>query len=436
MMNPINDPSNPAAQPTPARNTDSKAIIEAIIDGTASSESTPASQRVGEQRHFPPPHLLLACKRSTPGSVVGGTDGERGSVLSEPEEFKPQALYEREDEAKWEPQHFTEHLQDISYLKQRDLRPCAFTSLSDAFRASLCVIRCLRSIIGLHFGYADTWGAEKQSSSSGPLHGLQAESSSVAAHVLSHQESFVADAAAYDHLLNQSNRCPQDPSHAHAHAPAESVSADASATPQKGFSSPELRGVAACPFKGERTAMPSSCREPPGGGMQKSLRESPVAPGTFASTSAQTRGSVEYELSVCKALLLLQHLTPNTTTAVEESPSTPSPQSVPPLNIAGRAPVYSAYSTTKKASNSTDISDSSCSGFQAAILEILLRVRILQGTQQLKRRGIPFWGACRSCRHLLAASEAKRNQHGPRGPLKADVPVARESGENSSSSLT
>lgn len=367
MMDSVNDPSNPAAQQTPTSSIRGKATPDEILP----SERAPSNLQPAEQRHFISPYWPPTSNTDSERTVVGTTgDDKLDSALTTPDEVKQQSVHEIEGAVKGEAHISSEFLDDFSHLKKLDLRPCSFTSLADAFRASLCVVRCLRGMLYLNSGCAGIGFAESQPGDNGSIQGLHSGSRPAAADVLSHQESFVADEAAYGHLLKQPDSASEEPGS----GPAQAVSEGTSETSRKGLSSPV-----------QRPLPPSGCSGLAQGGILERLPQPQVVPGMFTSETAQTQGRLEYELSVCKALLLLQHLSPNSTTTVEESPAVTSPQRASSQNIAAGAALYSPYTSTQKTSELTKVSDSSCRGFQAAILEILLRVRLLQGTQQLVR---------------------------------------------------
>ncbi|CDI74344.1 hypothetical protein, conserved [Eimeria praecox] len=378
-----NGSSDPAGHHTPSIPVQGKETPNELL----TVEGTHADQPVAGGRHLPSAHLPSSFNTSTEGPVVGTIGDEQlRSVLTTPDEFKQKAQRDREGEANWETHASAEYLDDIVQLKKLDLRPCAFTSLADAFHASLCVVRCLRGMLRLQSGCADIGYTGQNPQNNESPQRFHAGSCSVAADVLSHQESFVADEAAYDHLLTQPSYASQKLSH----APSQLVSEDGSTATQKGLPNPVLQGAAAYISPGRQTVTPSSCSGLTQGGKLKHLPEPPVVRGMHSAcheptTGAQTQGKLEYELSVCKALMLLQLLSTNSASAVEESPSVSTPQSVAPQNAAGRAALYSAYNATEKTNDFMKISDSSCRGFQALILEILLRVRLLQGKQQLVR---------------------------------------------------
>ncbi|CDJ35901.1 uncharacterized protein EMH_0041300 [Eimeria mitis] len=373
-MESSNDPNCPATHQTPASSMRGEAIPDEILP----SEITSSNHRSAEQRHLLSCKSPPTCKTDTEGPAVGSTGDEQpGSVLTGRDGSAQQTLQEREGGVTCETQTSTEYLASISQLKKLDLRPCAFTSLADAFQASLCVVRYLRGVVRQHAGCAEIRVGGKQPGNEGSPQGLHAEGCSVAADDLSYQEAFVADDTAYHHLLRQPSCAPQEPSD----APAQQTSDGASETSRKGRSIPHPDSS----LPAKRTSTPCGGSKLAHGEIVSPLSDPSAAPGILTSTRTQIQGRLEYELSVCKALLLLQHLTPNSTTTVEESPSLSSPQSVPPQCIAGRAPSCSAYSTTKRVTEFTGVSDSICRGFQATILEILLRVRLLQGTQQLVR---------------------------------------------------
>ncbi|CDJ49427.1 hypothetical protein, conserved [Eimeria brunetti] len=377
MMNPAGDLSNPAAHETPASSPTEKAASGEAL----SSESALSNQRLSEERHFGYPNLppTFDTAAEAPGIAIAGDEHYDNVITSDGP--KQQAVCEGVNAVNVEAQTYSECLEDLSQLEKLDLRPCSFTSLADAFHASLCVIRCLRGIIRLQGGFADSGLTGQQPGNNRSPQGLRVVTSSVAAEALSHQEAFAADETAYTHLLKQPSSSPQDP----ACVRAQPVSDDASTTCKKAPSSPVLQGVSACSTPAQPTGAPPGCSGLNQGRVSKSLSESPVIAGVFPSTSVQTQGRLEYELSVCKALLLLQHLTPNCTTTVEDSPVHTSPHTTPSHNIAGRATSQTAGSTTKRTCEFTKVSDSGCRGFQATILDILLRVRLLQGTQQLVR---------------------------------------------------
>ncbi|KAL8446251.1 hypothetical protein Emed_005206 [Eimeria media] len=90
--------------------------------------------------------------------------------------------------------------------------------------------------------------------------------------------------------------------------------------------------------------------------------------------SSNAPNALEYELSVCKALLLLQQLTPSSVTTTEDilTPSCP--------------PLASSLLFDRPTSNSEKNACMQSNGaVSKRVLDALLRVRLLQGTQQLLR---------------------------------------------------
>lgn len=272
-----------------------------------------------------------------------------------------------------------DYKKEVGHLKEMDLHPKSFKSLAEAFHASLCVIRCLRGMIHLHTEHEHIGFMRQQAGDSESAGTLHTERLSVDADMLAHQASFIADDAAYAELLEQ----PSTSSQALGGASAQVASEDRMPAPEVNGNS-LMREAAADSTPEKRAAAAVSADEST---TIKAVPPSPDSPGASAASSSasQIPGGTEYELSVCKALLLLQQLAPNSTPLVGESPPLQPPQAVPALHAARRSAPYLPCNASPKTSKLTRVYEGKVTVLSAAILEILLSVRLLQGTQQLMR---------------------------------------------------
>lgn len=237
-------------------------------------------------------------------------------------------------------------------LKEMDLKPNSFSSLPEAFRASLCVIRCLRCAVGILRRRCVTSEHQQHSSNNS----LQQEPKndehlSSAAEFISQQEAFIADESAYAKLL------------------------------KGGYTLHEAKFDDAQ----NNTNDQASCSSVP-----------PAAAAGGAAVPEKQRNAaagMEYELSVCKALLLLQQLTPNNTN--DPSPSVAS-SALKTLFVNSEqnkcSPSYNTpslqYTDSSYVSDFMQLSATSSALPLNIILDVLLRVRLLQGTQQLLRADV------------------------------------------------
>lgn len=292
----------------------------------------------------------------------------------------PQRHYHDRDAIfKCESQAAADYMKEAGHLKEMDLRPKSFKSLAEAFHASLCVIRCLRGMLYLHTEHEHIGLMRQQAGDSESAGTPHTERLSVDADVLAHQASFIADDAAYAELLEQ----PSTFSQALGGAPAEVAPEDRMPAPEENGNS-LMQEAAAHSTPEKRAAAAVSADEST---KIKAMLPSPDSPGASgaSSSASQIPGGTEYELSVCKALLLLQQLAPNSTPLVGESPPLQPPQAVPALHGACRSAQYLPCNARPKTSKLTRVYEGKVTVLSAAILEILLSVRLLQGTQQLMR---------------------------------------------------
>lgn len=223
-------------------------------------------------------------------------------------------------------------------LNMSDLSPSSFSSLEEAFRASLYVVRCLRRALSL-MQDAQRQGFPVLGNDDG-AHASTTPSGDAICRVsqfLASQESFVADDTAYAVLL----RC---------------------------------KGIKALsPIDGAAN------------------RTGPAAAKDQHSSADSTKSRrLEYELSVCKALLLLQRLTPNSNATDEGlSPSPPPPAPAVHLDQSTKHQFNDraelVHSTTPFEFERVQHAVHRNTASSAALLDALLRVRLLQGTQQLLR---------------------------------------------------
>lgn len=260
---------------------------------------------------------------------------------------------------------------------EADLSPAKFTSLAEAFRASLSVVRCLRKALSLlqdsqlqNFQQREQQGQVHDGASTR----LPAGILSRIADVIARQESFTADEGAYGELLRNTS------------APPVSAHVDL-ATPRKD-NALEVLDCATTPVQGidSLSGVSTAALHLSGGTANRATSAAPLC-----ASLAPTTSGLEYELSLCKALLLLQQLTPESAVAADgASASSCLPQSLPDCD---RQTDYSKTSSSLDLIHSVTPSTKELSGptsrrhrgTSAAVLEALLCVRLLQGTQRLLR---------------------------------------------------
>lgn len=275
---------------------------------------------------------------------------------------------------------------DIARLKELDLRPSSFTSLEEAFHASLCVVRCLRGVLHLvHGAHGPHAHIGQQLGDCEATRRRYPDYLSFASDILAHQESFVADDVAYAALL-RGTRIPQ--SLRHVHEP--QVSNDKSKA-ERAITSLSPQVAAAEPGIGLRAGAPLNATDAAQVGPGKAAARSPEVPEPLPMPATTACRGLEYELSVCKALLLLQQLTPSSVATVDEAPTPPSPPPLPSPHFGQQrrySPCHNPTCLQKSPTlNASELLGPSSrdSGVPSAVLDVLLRVRLLKGTQQLLR---------------------------------------------------
>ncbi|OEH79185.1 hypothetical protein cyc_01492 [Cyclospora cayetanensis] len=272
-------------------------------------------------------------------------------------------------------------LEDLSRLKQLSLRPNTFELLSEAFRASLCVIRCLRAVIRLHGMYA-CCGNMEQLRNRDTLGSSDAEALSLAASIMEKQMEFIADETAYDSLM----KWPNTASETHGCVSVPSVQPGTHCTEGE-LTTDALPDTTSSPVIGMDAAKSMHGVTTTRNGQIKAVAATPEISELPPSTGPTSNGVLEYELSVCKALLLLQQLKPNSYSTVEESPTPPSlsPQSALSPRAAHRTMVPAPHSASFNTKKLMGLSAYRSGVPPDAIVDVLLRVRLLQGSQQLLR---------------------------------------------------
>ncbi|KAL8274317.1 hypothetical protein Esti_001771 [Eimeria stiedai] len=251
-----------------------------------------------------------------------------------------------------------------------ELSPDSFNSLAEAFRSSLHVVRCLRTAVRLLQGTercdVRTWGTQGNQNGD-EQQGLPPDAAFTAAKLIASQEAFVAEEAAYARLLGEAANGRPVPDAGASAPPGEKSAAEATDTHEaaaavtclvdEGF----LKDPA--PLTGDLLPV----------GKRSTEHLTATSAGSINAPSA-----LEYELSVCKALLLLQQLTPSCPTTIEEVLTPSCPPLVPSLLIDRPRTVLEKRARTESLPHKNDTASK-------LLLDALLRVRLLQGTQQLLR---------------------------------------------------
>ncbi|KAL8437965.1 hypothetical protein ACSSS7_000535 [Eimeria intestinalis] len=260
----------------------------------------------------------------------------------------------------------TEGSQKTAGSDETKLSPDSFNSLTEAFRSSLHVIRSLRTAVSLLSGAEggdEIHGNRKDDQQQSVL----PDAAVTAAKLIASQEAFVAEEVAYGGLLREAASGPPV------------LRAGASSTPRE-------KSAAAATAAHEAAATGASLVAE---GFPKDLAplSGDVLPAEKGSTDHLTTASagningpkaLEYELSVCKALLLLQQLAPSSLTTTEEL----LVPSCPPL---ATSLLFDRPTSGLEKKARTELPAHKSEAASKVLLDALLRVRLLQGTQQLLR---------------------------------------------------
>ncbi|KAL8446924.1 hypothetical protein Emag_004530 [Eimeria magna] len=249
------------------------------------------------------------------------------------------------------------------------LSPDSFKSLAEAFQSSLHVVRCLRTALHLLNGTkrcdARTWETQGNQNDDEQQR-VPPDAAVTAAKLIASQEAFVAEEAAYAGLLGEAIAGRPVPEAGASLPPEEKSAAEATDTYEAAATGTYL--VAEASSKGPA---------PQAGDVLAAGKKS-TEPSTVSSGgSIKVPNALEYELSVCKALLLLQQLTPSGLTT--EEILTPScPPLATSLLFDRPTSVLDKKARTESAARRNEAASK-------LVLDALLRVRLLQGTQQLLR---------------------------------------------------
>ncbi|KAL8439591.1 hypothetical protein Efla_003804 [Eimeria flavescens] len=354
-------------------------VASAVAAATPTEASGSVEFDSAFQSLLSPPSRDLSAR---PSQALGAGRSGDGSVVKERAE---PIKYEHSELELNTQQDQVEGARNSAGIAKRPLSPDSFRSLAEAFQSSLHVIRCLRKALQL------IQGAQQRELPTCGLQGNQegneeqtllAGRAALAAELVASQEAFAAHEAAYAGLINSSASPPAAACDKMLPTPGNAIASEAaSSCPVTGTTGGE--GVAG--RLQDKDMLPAVAQSAGHGAADQAVEESSL--GSTAAPSA-----LEYELSVCKALLLLHQLTPNSVTTTEEifSSTYPAPAA---SQFPGRQArqAQSVHSVILPSSSST-VGQKSAELLRyrkdlsaGVLLDALLRVRLLQGTQQLLR---------------------------------------------------